>query len=111
MGATYLLVFVISFYPATCDPKGHGSSTDIFYQITVQSPLFISMHRDRHPYSYRAVMLVRGVDLSHTNLVGTRAGMLVGGVMLIHSMLIYRVDCIYIYLVQKPILQYRELID
>ena len=39
-------------------------------------------------------MLVRRVDLSHTNLVRTRAGMLVGGVMLIHSMLIKRVDCI-----------------
>ena len=30
-------------------------------------------------YAYRALMLVRRVDLSHTNLVGTRAGMLVGG--------------------------------
>ena len=41
-------------------------------------------------------MLVRRVDLSHTNLVGTRAGMLVGGVMLIHSMLIKRGDCLYL---------------
>ena len=40
------------------------------------------MRRDRHPYAYRAFMLVRRVDLSHKNLVGTRAGMLVGGLCL-----------------------------
>ena len=45
----------------------------------VQSPLFISMRRDRHPYAYKTFMLVRRVDLSHTDLVGTRVGMLVGG--------------------------------
>ena len=58
-------------------------SKRIHIQIeSIQSPLFISMRRDRHPYAYGAFMLVRRVDLSHTNLVGTRVGMLVGGLCL-----------------------------
>ena len=60
----------------------HGHALTIKWSIPsllLQSPLFISMRRDRHPYAYRAFMLVWRVDLSHTNLVGTRTGMLVGG--------------------------------
>ena len=37
------------------------------------------MRQDRHLYAYRVFMLVKRVDLSHTKMVGTRAGMLVGG--------------------------------
>ena len=48
----------------------------------IQSPLFISMRRDWRPYAYRAFMFVRRVNLSHKNLVGTRTGMLVGGLCL-----------------------------
>ena len=55
----------------------------------LQSPLFISMRRGRHPYAYKAFVLVGRVDLSHTNLVGTRAGMLVGGLCL-YTVCLYR---------------------
>ena len=37
------------------------------------------MRRDWHPYAYRAYRLVRRADLSHINLFGTRADMLIGG--------------------------------
>ena len=50
--------------------------------LKLQSPLFISMRWDRHPYAYKTFMLVGRVDLSHINLVGTRAGMLVEGLCL-----------------------------
>ena len=45
----------------------------------IQSPHIISMRRDWHPYAYGAFMLVRRVDLSHINMFGTRADMLIGG--------------------------------
>ena len=48
----------------------------------IQSTLFMSMRRDRHPHTYKAFIFVRRVDLSHTNLVRTRAGILVGGLCL-----------------------------
>ena len=64
-------------------------STGIWNTKAIQSPLFISMRRDRRPYTYRAFILIRRVDLSHTNLVGTRAAMLVGGLCL-YTVCLYR---------------------
>ena len=75
--------FVYSFVIASFFSGHEGVQYDWLgrsgQDFMVQSSLFISMHRNRHPYAYRAFILVRRVDLSHTNLVGSRAGMLVGG--------------------------------